>query len=128
MSVRGYREVYRCPQCRAEVAQGDPTCKNKHPLEWGEAAAVREAAPPGQTSTKPTTFLETKIEWGVFGLYVLIVGVLGIALLYSLSKGTEYTTFASAIVTALTTIAGFAVGVNAGSPGAPSSSKDKQKS
>jgi len=125
MSVRGFREVYRCPQCRAEVTQGDAKCKNGHTLEWIEAAAVRVAPSAGGASTKPTTFLETKIEWGVFGLYVIIVGVLGISLLYSLSKGTDYTTFASAIVTALTTIAGFAVGVNAGNSGTPSSSTHK---
>jgi predicted exporter len=68
--------------------------------------------------------LETKIEWGVFFLYLAIVSVLGFALAYALYLGTNYTTFAGTIVTALTTIAGFAVGVNSGTP---SSSTPTQK-
>ena len=116
MSVRGYKEIFRCPQCRAEVSQGDATCKNGHELAWGGAAPQKVATPAGTPANTPTTFLETKIDYGVFLLYVLIVVVLGAALWYSLSLGTGYMSFSSAIVTALTTIAGFAVGVNAGTP------------
>jgi hypothetical protein len=53
-----------------------------------------------------------KINWGVVVLYLVIVIMLGVALMYSLSLGAAYATFSSSIVTAITTIAGFAVGVN----------------
>src|SRR5208337_1249038 len=118
-------ELYRCPDCRAEVSYGDEKCKNDHLLAWDNAAVARIAEQTGTTPKTPTTFLETKIEWGVFGLYILIIAILGVALVYSLSKGTDYTNFSSAIVTALTTIAGFAVGVNSGTPSSPRPSQKK---
>jgi hypothetical protein len=126
MSVRGFRESYHCSECGAVVARGQSQCINQHPLAWDQAAVTRAAAK-GQTATQPTTFLETKIEWGVFFLYLVIAAVLGGALVFSLSKGTDYTTFASSIVTALTTIAGFAVGVNSGAPSTSTSSAPTQK-
>ena len=73
------------------------------------------------TPQTPVESLETKIDYGVFLLYVLIVGFLGCALLYSLYLGSTYQTFSSAIITAMTTIAGFAVGANASSSPPPSS-------
>jgi len=45
-------------------------------------------------------------------LYFIIIVVLGSALIYSLSLGKDYVTFSSSIITAITTIAGFAVGAN----------------
>ncbi len=56
---------------------------------------------------------EVQIQWPVVLLYLVMLGVLGLGLMYSLSLGKEYQTFASSIITAITTIAGFAVGVNA---------------
>lgn len=111
MSVRGFKQTFRCPECGIVVTPGTTECPNcKHQIRWDPAAVARaqKTAPASQ----PTTILETKIEWGVFILYVIIAMVLGSALLYSLSLGTSYTTFAGTIITALTTIAGFAVGVN----------------
>jgi len=103
----------------------DEKCPKGHYLEWDGAPATRAAPPAGTKTNKPTTLLETKIDWGVFGLYILIVAVLGTALVYSLSKGSDYASFSSAIVTALTTIAGFAVGVNSGSPSTSTPSQRK---
>ncbi len=56
---------------------------------------------------------EVQIQWPVVLLYFAMLGVLGLGLMYSLSLGKEYQSFASSIITAITTIAGFAVGVNA---------------
>jgi len=69
-----------------------------------------------EKAVKPVLVEEPALDWGVLILYILIVVVLGLALGYSLYLGKEYQSFASAIVTALTTIAGFAVGANAGPP------------
>jgi hypothetical protein len=55
---------------------------------------------------------EFEIQKGILILYLLIIGVLGMALGYSLSLGKDYVTFSSSIITAITTIAGFAVGAN----------------
>jgi hypothetical protein len=65
---------------------------------------------------KPVLTEEPAIDWSVLILYGIIIIFLGAALVYSLSLGTGYLDFATAIVTALTTIAGFAVGANAGPP------------
>lgn len=116
--------MYRCPVCHVVVGPDDATCKNGHALTAQVTAAVpsatKDAAGPssatGQQVSTATEVLETKIDYGVFLLYVLIVAILGAALLYSLSLGSTYQTFSSAIITALTTIAGFAVGANASSP------------
>jgi hypothetical protein len=61
---------------------------------------------------KETSVGGFELNSGVLVLYITLVIVLGLALWYSLSLGSSYTTFASSLVTALTTIAGFAVGVN----------------
>jgi hypothetical protein len=53
-----------------------------------------------------------QLNKAVLALYVLIVLVLGALGAYSLYLGKDYVTFTSSIVTALTTIAGFAVGAN----------------
>jgi len=71
------------------------------------------------TPVKPVLFEEPAIDWSVLILYVIIVIFLGVALVYSLSLGKDYLSFAAAIVTALTTIAGFAIGANAGPPPSP---------
>lgn len=119
MSVRGFKQTYRCPECGTVVTPGQTECpKCKQQIRWDQAA-VAKAQTAGTTASQPTTFLETKIEWGVFVLYVILAVVLGSALLYALSLGTNYTTFAGTIVTALTTIAGFAVGVNSTTPTPP---------
>lgn len=55
---------------------------------------------------------EFEIQKGIVILYLVIIGVLGMALGYSLSLGKDYVTFSSSIITAITTIAGFAVGAN----------------
>lgn len=60
----------------------------------------------------PIVSTELVLDRNVLYLYILIVSILGVALLYSLYLGEEYQTFSSAIITALTTIAGFAIGVN----------------
>jgi hypothetical protein len=72
--------------------------------------AMKEMSAP----VKPVLVEEPAIDWSVLILYVIIVLVLGTALVYSLNLGKDYLSFSSAIVTALTTIAGFAVGANAG--------------
>jgi len=68
---------------------------------------------------KPILVEEPAIDWSVLILYAIIVFFLGLALIYSLSLGKDYQSFSSAVVTALTTIAGFAIGVNAGPPPTP---------
>ena len=67
-------------------------------------------------SVKPILVEEPAIDWSVLILYIVIVVFLGLALVLSLSLGSEYLSFAASIVTALTTIAGFAIGVNAAPP------------
>jgi len=52
------------------------------------------------------------LDRNVLYLYILVVSILGAALLYGLYLGKDYQTFSSAIITALITIAGFAIGVN----------------
>lgn len=64
--------------------------------------------------TRSTANNETKINYGVLALYIIIVGFLGSALLYSLYRGAASDTFSSSLITALTTIAGFGVGANSG--------------
>jgi hypothetical protein len=59
---------------------------------------------------------EPAIDWSVLILYVIIVAFLGSALVYSLNLGPDYLSFSASLVTALTTIAGFAIGVNAAPP------------
>jgi len=79
-----------------------------------------EANPGGSAAPlKPEVVYEPAIDKGVLGLYVLIALVLGAALLYSLSLGEKYLALSSSIVTALTTIAGFAVGANVAPPQLP---------
>ena len=75
-------------------------------------------APPDTTEVPiaPVLVEEPAIDWSVLILYIIIVSFLGIALVYSLHLGTEYQSFSASIVTALTTIAGFAIGVNAAPP------------
>ena len=66
-------------------------------------------------STPPVSVPEPPplvLNKAVLVLYLTIVIVLGLALGYSLTLGKDYIVFASSIVTALTTIAGFAVGAN----------------
>ena len=65
-------------------------------------------------AVQPIMVEEPMIDKGVLLLYVIIVGALAAALIFSLSLGKDYQSFSSSIVTALTTIAGFAVGANAG--------------
>lgn len=60
----------------------------------------------------PIVSTEFVLDRNVLYLYILVVSILGAALLYSLYLGKDYQTFSSAIITALTTIAGFAIGVN----------------
>jgi len=57
---------------------------------------------------------ESVLDKSVLAVYLVIVTVLGAALIYSLSLSKDYQTFSSAIVTSLTTIADFAIGVNSG--------------
>ena len=71
------------------------------------------------TPVEPILVEEPAIDWGVLILYAIIITILGIALVVSLTLGSDYLNFASAIVTALTTIAGFAIGVNASPPKKP---------
>lgn len=60
----------------------------------------------------PIVSTELVLDRNVLYLYILIVSILDLALIYSLYLGKDYQTFSSAIITALTTIAGFAIGVN----------------
>jgi hypothetical protein len=80
----------------------------------GPSAAGGGPPPPGQVSVPQYTPAE--IKWPIVVLYVVTVAFLGVALLYSLSLGKDYLTFAGSVITALTTIAGFAVGANATHP------------
>ena len=102
--------------CHAEVPVGGTACTSAghHPIEWANGISVGD--PSGKQPTKPLTGIETTIAWGVFYVYCLIVGVLGAALAASLYLGTGYMSFSTGVVTALTTIAGYAVGVNASPP------------
>ena len=125
MSVRGFTESYHCSECGAVVKRGQTECVNNHTQAWDPAAVTRAAGTGKTPPTQPTPFLETKIEWGVFALYVIVVAVLGVALVYALSMGTNYTTFAGSVVTALTTIAGFGVGVNSTTPSPPTTTPKK---
>ncbi|MDI9643749.1 MAG: hypothetical protein QFX35_00835 [Candidatus Verstraetearchaeota archaeon] len=72
-----------------------------------ETAATKTSEP-----VTPIVSTELVLDRNVLYLYVLIVSILGLALMYSLYLGEKYQTFSSAIITALTTIAGFAIGVN----------------
>jgi hypothetical protein len=72
----------------------------------------------GETGTTQTPTTSPVLNTGVLILYLLIIGVLGAALWASLASGKTDTTFSSGIITAITTIAGFAVGINA-SPSTP---------
>lgn len=56
---------------------------------------------------------QPRLNWPVLFLYVIIVGFLGSALLYSLMLGKDYVSISNSIITALTSVAGFAVGANA---------------
>jgi hypothetical protein len=116
MSIRSFRDVYRCPECQKEVSPNQEKCPSQHTLHWDQAA-VRGALTANQKPNTPVKSSEPMTQWGVFALYVLIVLVIGFALAYSLYKGSDYMNFSSALVTALTTIAGFAVGVNSGTSG-----------
>lgn len=64
----------------------------------------------------PVLVEEPAIDWSVLILYIIIVSFLGVALVVSLYLGSDYQSFSASIVTALTTIAGFAIGVNATPP------------
>jgi hypothetical protein len=64
----------------------------------------------------PVLVEEPAIDWSVLILYIIIVSFLGAALIVSLYLGSDYQSFSASIVTALTTIAGFAIGVNAAPP------------
>jgi hypothetical protein len=64
----------------------------------------------------PVAVEEPAIDWSVLILYIIIVSFLGAALIVSLYLGTDYQSFSASIVTAMTTIAGFAIGVNAAPP------------
>jgi hypothetical protein len=75
--------------------------------------------PPGAPGNPVSPVLvgeEPAIDWSVLILYVIIVSFLGAALVYSLYLGPDFQNFSASIVTALTTIAGFAIGVNAAPP------------
>jgi len=61
----------------------------------------------------PILVEEAKLDWSVLILYIIIISFLGAALVYSLHLGTDFMSFSASIVTAMTTIAGFAIGVNA---------------
>ena len=74
-------------------------------LRFSMSLSKTQVAEPGGQPT-------TQLDYGVLALYVIIVGVLGAMGAYSLMLGQAYMTFTSSIVTALTTIAGFAVGAN----------------
>jgi len=88
------------------------------------ASPIRASIAKGRPSVVPTTPTQPpsggpqaqavgfEIQWPVVILYFIIIVVLGSALIYSLSLGKDYVTFSSSIITAITTIAGFAVGAN----------------
>jgi hypothetical protein len=81
----------------------------KKPIAAGELGAA-------DNPVSPVLVEEPAIDWSVLILYIIIVSFLGIALVYSLSLGSDFQNFSASIVTALTTIAGFAIGVNAAPP------------
>lgn len=71
----------------------------------GAAAGAGETTETTEKTSQPTT------KTGVLILYILIIAVLGGALWASLASG-KSDTFSTSIITALTTIAGTAVGAN----------------
>lgn len=116
MSIRDYQPVFRCSICKAVVDPNrDDKCRNGHPLDWNLTSAVpaKPLVAGAAAPNKPIESSEATLSKPVLYIYLIIVVVLGAALGASLYLGTNYTTFASSIVSALTTIAGFAVGINA---------------
>ena len=72
------------------------------------------AAPAGGATQSPSTPVEGSeptTDRGVLLLYGIIVGFLGVALLYNLYLGSS-STLSTGIIAALTSIAGYAVGAN----------------
>jgi hypothetical protein len=94
----------------------NPDPAKQHTITWPGSPEAKAAAAPGATPTTPIASRETTLDKGVLSLYLIIVFVLGVAMLYSLYKGTDYNSFSTGIVTALTTIAGYAIGVNSSTP------------
>lgn len=80
------------------------------PIKPGDPGSPEKPVSPVLVGAEPA------IDWSVLILYIIIVSFLGIALVYSLHLGSDYQNFSASIVTALTTIAGFAIGVNAAPP------------
>jgi hypothetical protein len=84
-----------------------------------QTSGTPPSGPPGAPDNPVSPVLvgqEPAIDWSVLILYIIIVAFLGSALVYSLNLGPDYQSFSASIVTALTTIAGFAIGVNAAPP------------
>lgn len=84
-----------------------------------QTSGTPPSGPPGSPDNPVSPVLvgqEPAIDWSVLILYIIIVAFLGSALIYSLSLGSAFQSFSASIVTALTTIAGFAIGVNAAPP------------
>jgi hypothetical protein len=114
MSLYRDKRVYTCPIDGLEVKITDNTCPNGHVLDWGTmpakpaVAAHQLAAGTKEAPVKPDQKTDSKFSGGVLVLYIIIISVLGAALFADLDLGKD----PSAIITAITTIAGFAVGIN----------------
>jgi hypothetical protein len=105
LSITYKERTYHCPQCNTEVPFGASTCVKGHQLDW--AYQTNRTAATAQTPTEGET---TKFNNLVFWLYIVIFAFLGFALLYTIY--TNNTTIPGSIITAMVTIAGFAVGIN----------------
>jgi len=81
------------------------------------SATIPPGSPGSPTNpVSPVLVEEPTLDKSVLILYVIILSFLGVGLIISLLLGTEFQSFSASIVTAMTTIAGFAIGVNSGKP------------
>jgi hypothetical protein len=80
-------------------------------------ANVTPGSPGSPTNpVSPILVEEPTLDKSVLILYIIILSFLGVGLIISLLLGTEFQSFSASIVTAMTTIAGFAIGVNSEKP------------
>jgi hypothetical protein len=81
------------------------------------STTVAPGSPGSPTNpVSPVLVEEPTLDKSVLILYILILSFLGVGLIISLLLGTEFQSFSASIVTAMTTIAGFAIGVNSEKP------------
>lgn len=87
------------------VAPNQDKCINGDQLDW---AILRGGSTSPNTPTKDDD--TTKFNKYVFGIYLVVFAILGAALIFTIAISN--TTLPASIITAMVTIAGFAVGIN----------------